>query len=220
VLIYFRKDLWEVITTWLRSLRDPALRSDPHARMGWYIIVATIPIGVLGLVFKDQIETGARDLYLIGGTLIVFGLIMGLADSQATLKKSVDDLDLRSGFTIGVAQALALVPGVSRSGATISAGLMFGLTREAAARFSFLLAIPAVLASGLFELVSLAGGSSPGDDPWWAIALATVIAFVVGYTAIAWLLRYLTHHSLRIFVGYRVALGSLVLLLAATGAIS
>ena len=136
VLIYFRKDLWEVTTTWLGSLRDPSLRSNPHARMGWYIIVATIPIGILGLLFKDQIENGARDLYLIGATLIVFGLIMGLADSQATLKKGVDDLDLRSGFTIGLAQSLALIPGVSRSGATISAGLLFGLTRDAAARFS------------------------------------------------------------------------------------
>jgi len=219
VLIYFRKDLWEVITTWLRSLRQPALRSDPHARMGWYIIVATIPIGLLGLAFKDQIESGARDLYLIGATLIVFGLVMGFADSQAELEKDVDDLDLRSGFLVGLAQSLALVPGVSRSGATMSAGLLLGLTREAAARFSFLLAIPAVLASGLFELVSLAGGDSPGNDPWWAIALATILAFVIGYAAIAWLLRYVTHHSLRVFVGYRIALGTLVLLLAGTGAI-
>ncbi len=220
VLIYFRKDLWEVITTWLRSLTNAHLRSDPHARMGWYIIVATIPIGLLGLAFKDQIETGARDLQLIGATLIVFGLIMGVADSQAALKKDVEDLDLRSGFLVGLAQSLALVPGVSRSGATMSAGLLLGLTREAAARFSFLLAIPAVLASGLFELVSLAGGDSPGNDPWWAIALATVLAFVVGYAAIAWLLRYVTHHSLRVFVGYRIVLGALVLLLAGTGAIS
>lgn len=220
VLIYFRKDLWEVITTWLRSLTDPALRNSPHARMGWYIIVATIPIGILGLLFKDQIENGARDLYLIGTTLIVFGLIMGFADSQASLEKDVDELDLRSGFLVGVAQSLALVPGVSRSGATMSAGLLLGLTRQAAARFSFLLAIPAVLASGLYELVSLAGGDSPGNDPWWAIALATVIAFAIGYAAIAWLLRYVTHHTLKVFVGYRVALGTLVLLLAGTGVIS
>ena len=218
VLLYFRHELWKVVTTFLRALRDPALRRDPNAILGWYIIVATIPIGVLGFLFKDQIETGARDLYLIGGALIVFGLIMGFADSQATLERDIEHLDHRSGVLVGLAQSLALIPGVSRSGATMSAGLLLGMTRQAAARFSFFLAVPAVLASGFFELVK--GTDSGPADPWWAIVVATGLSFVIGYAVIAWLLRYVTHHSLRVFVGYRVGLGVLVLALAASGAIS
>jgi len=220
VLIYFREDLWQAATHWARSLRRRELRSDPHARLGWYIIAATIPISVLGLAFKDQIETGARNLQLIATMLIVFGLVMAWADRRATLRRDIDGLDLRSGVAIGFAQSLALIPGVSRSGATMSAGLLLGLTREAAARFSFLLAVPAVLASGLFQLLSLAMGDSPGDDPWWTIAIATVISFVVGYAAIAWLLRYLTSHSLNLFVGYRLVVGTTILVLAGSGAIS
>lgn len=220
VLIYFREDLWRAATHWLASLRNREMRSDPDARLGWYIIAATIPISILGLGFKDQIETGARNLYLIASMLIVFGLVMGWADRRAKLQKDIDGLNLKSGVAIGVAQSLALIPGVSRSGATMSAGLLLGLTREAAARFSFLLAVPAVLASGLFQVLSLAMGDSPGNDPWWAIATATVISFVIGYAAIAWLLRYVTHHSLNLFVGYRIAIGTLVLVLAGAGAIS
>lgn len=219
VLVYFRHDLWRIARSWLGALRDPALRRTPDARMGWFIVVATIPIGILGYAFKHQIETGARNLFLIGGTLLVFGLVMGAADANATEERTTDELDTRSGVLIGLAQSLALIPGVSRSGATISAGLLLGLTREAAARASFLLAIPAVLASGLFELVKLAGGESPGSDPWWGIALATVISFVVGYAVIAWFLRYLGRHTLRLFVAYRVALGTLVLVLAGAGLI-
>jgi len=219
VLVYFRHDLWRIARGWLAALRNPALQRTADARMGWFIIVATIPIGILGYAFKHQIETGARNLLLIGGTLLVFGLVMGAADANATQERTTDELDNRSGILIGLAQSLALIPGVSRSGATISAGLLLGLTREAAARFSFLLAIPAVLASGLFELVKLAGGESPGSDPWWGIALATVISFVVGYAVIAWFLRYLGHHTLRLFVAYRVLLGTLVLVLAGASVI-
>ena len=220
VLIYFRKDLWEILSTWLRALRDPSLRDDPRTKMGWFIIVATIPIGLIGFALKDQIESGARDLYLIGTTLIVFALVLHWADRQARLERETDDLSTRDGILIGLAQSLSLVPGVSRSGATMSAGLLLGLTREAAARFAFLIAVPAVLASGLFELLSIATGDSPGEESAGAIALSTVIAFVVGYAAIAWLLRYISSHTLTVFVVYRIALGAIVLILAGSGVIS
>jgi undecaprenyl-diphosphatase len=219
VLIYFRHELWSIVTKWLRSLRVPALRSDPDARMGWYIIVATIPIGIFGLAFEEPIEEGARNLWLIGTVLIVFALILLWADRRAALRRELDELRPRDGFLVGLAQAMALVPGVSRSGASMTAGLLLGLKRPAAAKFSFLLAIPAVLISGVFQLVGILSGEEGGDDPFGYVALATVISFVVGYAAVAWLLRYLATHTLELFVGYRVALGTLVLVLVGVGAI-
>jgi undecaprenyl-diphosphatase len=220
VLIFFWSDLWAIATTWLRSLRDRELRSQPEARMGWYLIVATIPIGILGYAFQDQIESGARNLWLIGSVLIVFALILGYADRVGRHDRDVDRLRFRDGVFIGMAQSLALIPGVSRSGATMSAGLFLGLERPAAARFSFLLAVPAVVISGLYELKGVISGEKGGDEPIGYVLVATAVAFVVGYAAIAWLLRYLAHHSVRLFVIYRIALGSAVLLLVATGAIS
>jgi undecaprenyl-diphosphatase len=219
VLLFFRQELWAVATTWVRSLRDIRLRSHPDARLGWYLIVATIPIGILGYVFQDQIETGARNLWLVGTVLIVFALVLGYADRRGTHQREVDQLSTRDGILIGLAQSLALIPGVSRSGATMSAGLLLGLQRPAAARFSFLLAVPAVVASGLYELKGVISGEKGGDEPIGYVLVATAIAFVVGYAAIAWLLRYLAHHSVRLFVIYRIVLGALVLALVAGGAI-
>jgi undecaprenyl-diphosphatase len=220
VLIFFRHELWSILTKWLRALREPELRSHPDVRLGWFIIVATIPIGMLGFIFRDDIETGARNLWLIGTVLIVFALVLGYADRVGRHERSIERLSTRDGVLIGLAQSLSLVPGVSRSGATMSAGLLLGLNRPAAARFSFLLAIPAVVASGLFELKGVISGEKGGDDPIGYVIVATVVAFIVGYAAIAWLLRYLAHHSVRLFVVYRVLLGGTVLLLVATGAIS
>ena len=220
VLIYFRHDLWRIATKWLAALRDPGRRDDPDVRMGWFIIVATLPIGVLGFVFRDQIETGARDLVLIGSVLIVFALVLGYADRVSRRDRDLDGLSVRDGILIGLAQSLALVPGVSRSGATMSAGLLLGLKREAAARFSFLLAIPAVVASGLFELRDVISGDKGGLGTGVNVGVATLVSFLVGYAAIAWLLRYLETHSVGLFVAYRVALGTLVLGLVAAGAIS
>src|SRR3954447_21643159 len=217
VLLYFREDLWRIARAWLRSLRDPSMRSDLDARMGWYIGIGTIPIAIIGFIFKDQIENGARDLYLIGTTLIVFGFVLLLADQTARQTRGLADLDRRDGILIGCAQALALVPGVSRSGATITGGLLLGFDRESAARYSFLLSIPAVVLSGLFELRHIGESGGAGAVP---TAIATVLAFVVGYASIAFLLRWLTSHSLVVFVVYRVALGALVLALTAVGAIS
>jgi undecaprenyl-diphosphatase len=223
VLLYFRKDLWKIAVTWLRSLRDRELRSTIEARMGWYLIVATIPIVIFGVVFKDQIETGARNLWIIGTTLIVGGLILYAADQLGRRTRNLDHLTTRDGILIGVAQSAALVPGVSRSGATISAGLFLGYDRESAARFSFLLSIPAVVLSGLYELRKVGEPAEKGFAPNPGVAptiVATVLAFVVGYIAIAWLLRYLVSHSLTIFVIYRLAVGTLVLVLLATGTIN
>jgi undecaprenyl-diphosphatase len=220
VLIYFRHELWSIVTKWLRALRDPRLRSHPDVRLGWFLIVATIPIGILGFIFRDQIETGARNLWLIGTVLIVFALVLGYADAHGRHEREINDLSWRDGVLVGLAQSLSLVPGVSRSGATMSAGLLLGLERPAAARFSFLLAVPAVVASGLFELKDVISGDKHVNAPLGNTLVATVVAFFVGYAAIAWFLRYLASHSVRVFVIYRLALGSAVLLLLAAGLIS
>ncbi len=219
VLLYFRADLWRIGRAWVRSLRDPAARREQDARLGWYIILGTIPIGIFGLAFKHQIENGARDLYLIGSALIVMGLVLLAAERVGTRERDMDTLSLRDGVSMGFAQALALVPGVSRSGATITAGLFLGLDRAAAARFSILLSIPAVVLSGLFELKDFAGEGGGGTEiP--GLVVATVLAFVVGYASIALLLRYLASHSTYVFVGYRVVLGTVVIALAAAGVIA
>ena len=216
VLLYFRRDLWRIALAWLRSLRDPEVRGDLDARMGWYIILGTIPIGILGLAFKDPIETKFRNLELIGTTLIVFGLVMLAAEAVSRRDRQLREITRRDGLLIGCAQALALVPGVSRSGATISAGLFLNFDRAAAARYSFLLSVPAVVLSGLFELRHAGEGNLPIGDT----ALATVIAFVTGYASIALLLTYLARHTIGVFVAYRVVLGLMVLSLAAGGVIS
>ena len=218
VVIYFWRDLLRITRTWLASLRRPELRGELDARMGWYVIIATIPIGVFGLAFNDQIENGARNLYLIGTVLIVLGLVLAVADRVGRRVRSVDDVNRTDAIWVGIAQALALIPGTSRSGATITAGLFLGLKRDAAARFSFLLSIPAIVLSGLYGLTELI----TGDDTvsFGALALATVVAFVFGYVAIAFLLRYLANHSMMIFVIYRVVLGVIVLALAGAGTIS
>jgi undecaprenyl-diphosphatase len=219
VVLYFREDLWRIGVAWLRSWRDRSLRRTLDARLGWYIVLGTIPIGIFGLIFKDQIENGARDLYVISIALIVFGLVLLAAEEVGKKTRSIEDLNRRDGIFIGLWQALALIPGVSRSGATISAGLFRGLDRPSAARYSFLLSVPAVVLSGLFEFASILDGSEDTQVGLGALAISTLMAFVVGYASIAWLLRYLTQHSTIVFVVYRVALGTLVLVLVATGAI-
>lgn len=219
VLLYFREDLLRIARAWLRSLRDRSARSELDARLGWYIVLGTIPIGIFGVLFKDRIETGARDLYLIGVALIVLGLVLLLAEKVGKRDRSMEQIETRDGFVVGMAQALALIPGVSRSGATITAGLFLGLDRSSAARFSFLLSVPAVVLSGLLELGSILSGEEGQDTGATALIVATVFAFLSGYAAIALLLRYLSNHTMVIFVVYRVALGALVLVLVSSGAI-
>jgi undecaprenyl-diphosphatase len=217
VLIYFRADLWRIARTWLGSLRRPELRGTLDARMGWYIILGTIPIGVFGLAFDDQIEEGARSLYLIGCTLIVLGLLLLAAERVARHDRPIEAITRRDAIVIGFAQAMALVPGVSRSGATLTAGLFLGFDRPSAARYSFLLSVPAVVLSGLFELRKIGGEGAVG---FAETAIATLMAFISGYLAIAFMLRWLATHSTAVFVAYRVALGALVIALTAAGTIS
>ena len=214
VIVFFRRDIARIISAWARSLFTPALRSGIDARMGWYIIVGTIPIAVIGLIFSHQIETAARNLWLVSGTLIGFGIILGVADALGRHRLALANLNAKDGILFGLGQALALIPGVSRSGATISTGLMLGYTREAAARYAFLLAIPAVVASGLYEATKI--GSDPTVE-WGPTILATVIAFVTGFAVIAWLLRWVSTRSYLPFVIYRIALGLLLIILLLTG---
>jgi undecaprenyl-diphosphatase len=219
VLLYFRSDLVRIGRAWLRSLGEPAVRRELDARLGWYILLGTIPIGIFGLAFKDQIETGARDLYLISVALIMLGLVLLAAERVARHDRPLEEITTRDGIVIGFAQALALIPGVSRSGATLTAGLFMGLDRTSAARFSFLLSVPAVVLSGAVEFGSILSGEEGEDVGLGALALATFLAFVAGYASIAFLLRFLATHSTIVFVVYRVALGALVLVLVSTGAI-
>ena len=220
VLLFFRADLTRIAKTWLASLRRPALRRELDARLGWYILLGTIPIGIFGIAFRDQIESGARDLYLIGSALILLGLVLLLAERVGKRSRGIQSLDARDGAAVGFAQALALVPGVSRSGATITAGLFLGLERAAAARFSFLLPVPAVVLSGLLELGALSSGEEGQGTGPAELIVATALAFVVGYASIAFLLRFLATRSTVIFVVYRVGLGIAVLALAGAGVIS
>jgi undecaprenyl-diphosphatase len=219
VLLYFRTELWRIARSWLTSLL-PGRPADFDARMGWYLVVGTVPIVVFGYLFRRQIETGARSLYLIGTTLIVLGLLLLLAERVATHRRPLESVRTREGVLVGLAQAAALVPGVSRSGATITAGLFLGLERSAAARFSFLLSVPAVVLSGLFQLFELMRDGFADSGGAVSLIVATALAFVVGYASIAFLLRWLATHTTAIFVAYRVILGAAVLVLAATGLIN
>ncbi|WP_406728581.1 undecaprenyl-diphosphate phosphatase [Streptomyces sp. GD-15H] len=229
VLIYFRKDIGRILSAWTRSLTDKEMRRDHDARMGWLVIVGSIPIGVLGLTLKEQIEGPFRDLRLTATMLIVMGIVLGVADRLAARDegggrhrtpkqgKELEDLTVKDGLIYGFCQALALIPGVSRSGATISGGLFMGYRREAAARYSFLLAIPAVLASGLYELKDATDG---GHVTWGPTIFATVVAFAVGYAVIAWFMKFISTKSFMPFVWYRIALGIVIIVLVTTGVLS
>ena len=214
VIVYFRNDIARILVTWFHSLRDASLRRELDARMGWYIIIGTIPISILGVAFSSQIETAARNLWLVAAMLIIFGVVLGVADALGSRRHDLTELNSRDGILFGLGQALALIPGVSRSGATISTGLALGYTRESAARYSFLLAVPAVLASGFYEMTKI------GDDKaasWGPTLLAAVIAFFVGIAVIAWLLRWVVTKTFLPFVIYRILLGFGVILLLWVG---
>lgn len=221
VLIYFARDIWRIAKTWIVGIWDRSVRASPDYRLGWYVIIGSIPIAVLGLLFKDQIRSTARNLWVTATVLIAFAFVLAFAEYWGRQIRTVERMTMRDGVVMGFAQSMALIPGVSRSGGTLTVGLFLNLTREAAARFSFLLAIPAVVMSGVFSLPDVFDTSGEGSVPSGAqMVVATLIAFAVGYAAIAWLLRYVAHHTLYAFVLYRVALGSLVLALLMTGTIS
>jgi undecaprenyl-diphosphatase len=218
VIIYFRKDIWLIIKNWLFALIGKLPRDDPEARLGWLVIIGSIPIVVLGLLFQDAIDHGLRNLWTVAAMLAGFGIIIGVIDQVAANSRPLESMTWRNGVFLGLVQSLALIPGVSRSGATIAGGLALGYQRVAAAKYSFLLAIPAVVGSGLFKLADIS--ADPVPPAWGPIVLATVIAFAIGYAVIAWLLRYVSTHTFMPFVIYRIALAVLVAILLLTGVLS
>lgn len=221
VIVYFARDIGRIAKAWINGLVVKAHRDNVDYRMGWYVIIGTIPILVLGVVFKDDIRTGVRNLWVIAIALIAFSAVIAAAEYVGRQSRHAEQLRWPDAVTVGLAQCLALVPGVSRSGATISAGLYLGLDRELAARFGFLLAIPAVFASGLFSLPDAFAPVSEGmSATGLQLSVAVAIAFVVGLAAIAWLLRFLVQHSMYWFVGYRVILGVVVTILLATNVVA
>jgi undecaprenyl-diphosphatase len=221
VVLYFRKDIVRIIKAWFGALpvgpwKNTVPRSNPDARMGWFVIVGSVPIVLLGVLFQEAIDTTFRNLWVTVVTLSVFAVLLGIADATSRRTKLLDHMTWRDAVFFGLAQAMALIPGVSRSGGTITAGLLMGYTREAAARYSFLLAIPAVLGSGFYKLFTdgLAGGVDPGPT-----LIATVVAFVVGYLVIIWFLKLVSTRSYLPFVVYRLALAAVVVVLLLTGAV-
>jgi undecaprenyl-diphosphatase len=217
VLLYFRHDIVRIVRAWFGSLRGSVPRNDHDAMMGWYVILGSVPIVVLGLLFQDAIEGAVRNLWVTATMLAVFGLLLGLADNVGRQRLDLNDLGKRHAVIFGLAQALALVPGVSRSGGTITAGLLMGYTRESAARYSFLLAIPAVLGSGFYQLFKSAGsGGTAGPVP---TLVATLVAFGVGYLVIVWFLRLISHHTFWPFVLYRLVFAVVIVALLLAGVV-
>lgn len=222
VLIYFRNDILRILKAWLNQISRRNLESEEKrdARMGWLIIVGTLPIGVLGYFGQDVIRNDLRSLWLVATVMIIFGVILGITDKYGKVERGLNQLTPVHGILYGLAQSLALVPGVSRSGATIAMGRFLGYSREAALRYSFLLALPAVFGSGFYELRGAIG--SDVADPAFTLPetfVATAIAFIIGYAVIAWLLKFVMTRSFAPFIYYRIALGSMILLALATGII-
>jgi undecaprenyl-diphosphatase len=213
VIVYFARDIWNIVRTWVLGLAKPEYRGHRDFRMGWYVIVGTIPVGIVGLVFKDVIKNDLRSLWVVAFALLAWSAVMWAAERSAKQDRSEKRLNLSDAVIVGIVQCVSLIPGVSRSGATISAGLFRGLDRVTATRLSFFLSIPALLAAGLFELKDALGG----DIGVGETIVGTVVAFVVAYASIAWLLRFVAHHPITWFVPYRVALGGLLLVLLASG---
>src|SRR5215217_6893584 len=216
VVVYFARDIARIATAWCRGLVNAEWRGHRDHRMGWYVIVGSIPVGVAGLLGKELITGSLRSLWVVGVALVVWSGVMWAAERVATQDRGEKQLTLRDAVLVGLAQVVSLVPGVSRSGATISTGLFLGLDRVAATRLSFFLSIPALLAAGLYELKDALDGSI-GLGP---IVVGTLVAFVVAYASVAWLLRFVAHHSIAWFVPYRVVLGTAILALLAAGVLS
>jgi undecaprenyl-diphosphatase len=213
VILYFRHEILAVVRAFFGGLRHPETRESTEYRLAVYVIVGTIPVGVAGLLLRHVIEGPLRSLWAVVIGLVAWSVVMVVAERRGRRERLEADLTMRDAIVVGVTQVFSLVPGVSRSGATISAGLLLGLDRVAATRFAFLLSIPALVGAGAFELPSAVGqqGISTG-----ALAMGTAMSFVVGYASIAWLLRFVAHHSIAQFVPYRLALaaGVVIALLA------
>lgn len=217
VLVFFWRDIVGIIKNWCLALVGKIPRNDPQAKLGWWIILGSIPIGVLGLLFEEQIDTTFRSLWIVATMLVVFGIILAIADSYGRQVRGLKDMTWWQGLVYGFFQALALIPGVSRSGGTLTGGLMMGFTRQAATRYAFLLAIPAVMISGGYKLIKSVEDGFNGQYGAGETAVATVVAFGVGLAIIGWLMKYISTHSYRAFVWYRIALGFLLFLLLGLG---
>ncbi len=216
VLVFFARDIWRIVTGWFRGLRDREARGLDY-RMGWMVIVGTIPVGLIGFLGKDIIRENLRNLWITATVLVLFSFMFILAERQGRKTRSFDELTMKDAVVMGLWQCLSLIPGVSRSGGTISGGLFLGLDREVATRFSFLLAIPAVLASGLFSLPDAFNPQAGQAATGMQLAVGTVICFALGYVCIAWLLKFVSNHSFAWFAAYRIPAGLIVMLLLATG---
>jgi undecaprenyl-diphosphatase len=218
-VIYLRQDIIRLLSAFFRGLASPEQRKTRDFRFAIYVLAGSIPIGIIGLAFKDQIETTLRSLWFVGFALILFSGVMWWADKVGTQRRQEGDVTLRDTLTIGIAQCLALIPGISRSGATMSTGLLLGIDRVAVTKLSFFLAIPALAGATVLQSVSEFDNIADGVG-WGPTLLATAVSFVVGYAAVAWLLKFISSHGLGIFIKYRVALGTVVLILVGTGALS
>jgi undecaprenyl-diphosphatase len=216
VVLYFWRDIWNITRAWFRGIGDTSVRGSIEYRMGWYVIVGTIPVVIAGLAGDSLITGPLRNLWWVAGALIGWSVVMVLAERSARQDRHEGDLSMRDAVVIGVVQVVSLVPGVSRSGATISAGLFRGLDRVTATRMSFFLSIPALVGAGLKELPSALGG----DIPLASTVVATIVSFLVAYASVAWLLKFVAGHSITWFVGYRVALGVVLIVLLATDTLS
>ncbi|KQO82940.1 MULTISPECIES: undecaprenyl-diphosphate phosphatase [unclassified Frigoribacterium] len=218
VVIYFWRDIKRIVVRWFQGVSGRIPRTDPDVRMGWLVIIGTIPIVVVGYVAQEYIRSVFRSLWIVAIVLIVFGILLGLADRLGKKAARFEDMSYSHGIAVGVAQVLALFPGVSRSGATTTTALALGYTRPAAARFSFLLAVPAVFGSGLYELVQ--SFSDPGPYSLGLTLAATVVAFVVGFLVIAFFMNYISRRSFMPFVAYRLVLGVVLIVLLSTGVVT
>jgi undecaprenyl-diphosphatase len=218
-LLYFRKDISAIVSAWVRGALNPDQRRDQGYRYGWAIILGSIPIAIVGLLFKDQIETVLRSLWFVGGALLLWSGVMWYADHKGSHDRGESSVTWKDTLIIGVTQCLALIPGVSRSGATMSAGLLRGLDRVTVTKLSFFLSIPALLAAGALQSISEFKNISTGVG-WAPTLVATAVSFVVAYFTVAWLLKFIAGHTYTVFIAYRVVLGSLLLVLLFTGAIS
>jgi undecaprenyl-diphosphatase len=218
-VVFLRRDIVRIVAAWVRGLAGPAHRADRDYRFGWAVILGSLPIAVVGLAFKDQIETTLRSLWLVGAALILWSGVMWYADSRATQRRHEPDVTWHDTLIIGLVQCLALIPGVSRSGATMSAGLLREIDRVAVTRLAFFLSIPALTGAAILQTVSEFDNISSGVG-WGPTIVATLVSFVVAFAAVAWLLRYIASHNYMIFIRYRVILGVLVLILVASGAVA
>lgn len=219
VIVYFRHDIGRLVAAWFRGLRHPEARSDPSWRLAWYVIIGSVPIGIIGFAARHLVTGPLRSLWVVAAALVLWSVVMLIAERVGRKDRAEADLTVRDAVVIGMLQCVALVPGVSRSGATISGGLFRGLDRVSATRFAFLLSIPALVAAGGFEAATAAGAVSSSVG-WTATIIATGVSLVVGYASIAWLLRLVARHSIAVFIWYRVALAAVLVVLLGTGVIS